>query len=294
MAYELARGNPLAAELRRVALEQVERIDAELQRFPDDARGSVHEMRRRIKELRALFRLSREAIGDESYALANTMFRDMARLISVSRDRDATLQLLARIRPELSSVAGADAYRSVRRAVRRRAVTDDADTVTNTIAAELQRARLMIEGWSFSSHDDFSLIGPGLERTYRRGRKALRGASASHSPDDLHEMRKHVKDQMFQLQLLKNVAPAFLKPQRDLLTQLGKTLGEHHDLHTLELRIGQVPFRTRGRRESIASSLRERMIRLEAEAFRLGRFAYAESPSAWVARVRSYWESEAG
>jgi CHAD domain-containing protein len=295
MAYELVNRDDLPGEIRRVALEQIDRIATELKRLRDEPEPAVHEMRRRIKELRALLRMARGSIGDEAFAVENATFRDIARLISASRDRDATLQLLHKIRPELSSAAGVAAYRSLRRAVRRREATSEAvDSIVQSITSQLELGRQRVTSWIFQAGSGFGAVNGGLERTYRRGRAAFRRATESHDAIDLHEMRKHVKDQMFQLQLLKNVAPTLLKPQRELLTQLGKTLGEHHDLHTLAERIKQVPFRTRGRREKIATSLNERMQRLENEAGRLGQLAYAETPSAWIARLQRYWQTETG
>ena len=289
MPYELTRRDAAALEVQRVALEQVDRIAGEASRYPTAPESSVHEMRRRIKELRALLRLTRAAIGDEAYAVENILFRDLARTVSGSRDTDAALQLLRRIRSELTDAAGKEAYRSLRRALRRRGVQRRLESLA--IDAELQSARERISGWQFNGNDGFGVIKRGLSRTYRRGADALRRALESHAAEDLHELRKHVKDQMYHLQLLRDVAPTLLKPHRELLTQLGKTLGEHHDLHTIDAAVERVPFRTAGRREAIRVALQQRMQLRENEALSLARVVYAESPRAWLERMSVYWNA---
>src|SRR5258706_145809 len=66
-----------------------------------------------------------------------------------------------------------------------------------TIAEELlsaARTRLPLRS---DVSDRFATIGRGLEQTYRSGRRAFHRAIVSHSPTDLHTLRRRVQDHLY-------------------------------------------------------------------------------------------------
>lgn len=57
----------------------------------------------------------------------------------------------------------------------------------------------------------FPAIEPGLVRTYRRARKALRTAYATPTPEHFHEWRKRVNYHWYHLRLLCELWPASME-----------------------------------------------------------------------------------
>jgi CHAD domain-containing protein len=136
--------------------------------------------------------------------------------------------------------------------------------------------------------DSFGSLEGGLRRTYREGRRAMNEALQHGTAGRFHEWRKHVKTLWYQTQLLRNVAPELLKPHRDLLNQLGKALGEHHDVHVLEAFIST---RRSRRKEGVREVLSQRLAEIEQRAIALGQQLYAEKSNAFTTRMQRLWQT---
>ena len=111
-AYRLRRGEDTADGVRRVARGQLDRAGDRLDAGTGargDLDGAVHDTRKAFKRLRALVRVSRDALGDEAYRRENTIFRDAGRKLSGTRDAAVLVQtldgLIARYRDELDDGA---------------------------------------------------------------------------------------------------------------------------------------------------------------------------------------------
>jgi hypothetical protein len=93
--YRLRGDEPAADGVRRIARGQLE-LATELVRgdHGDDHGAAVHDARKALKRLRALVRLSRDAIGQERYQAENVTFRDVGRSLSSARDAEVMLQTL--------------------------------------------------------------------------------------------------------------------------------------------------------------------------------------------------------
>ena len=66
MAYRFKLQEPIAQEVRRVALEQIDIAEEKLA-SKDDVASAIHDARRCLKRLRALIRLVRPALGEDVY-----------------------------------------------------------------------------------------------------------------------------------------------------------------------------------------------------------------------------------
>jgi len=274
MAYEFLSGEPVPDAVRRIYREQLDRIGVHL------AAGEVHEARKRMKETRALLRLVRGALGDE-LDVENGWLRDAAHSLTAARDAEAMIETLEKLRKgtedrQLRQDVGR-AKRSIRARTRR---IGTSSMVAEGLLAAAQ-ARLPLQS---SIPDRFSTIGTGLERTYRSGRRAFDRASDSHSPSDLHTLRRRVKDQWYQLRLLQASAPEVLEPLADVIKRLSDLLGEHHDLTILR---DSLPRDRYARLLDHAQSRREE---LEKKALALVPFVFAEKPKGWRDRLKAYWK----
>ena len=94
MPFHLLKHEDPNAGLRRVAFEQ---IDIAINGFSDDSLSAdkkVHSLRARCKKLRGVLRLIRPMLGDKAYKEQDRMYRDAARELAGTRDRDVALKTL--------------------------------------------------------------------------------------------------------------------------------------------------------------------------------------------------------
>lgn len=273
MAYQFLPGEPVPDAVRRILGEQLDRIGAHL------AAAEVHEARKRIKETRALLRLVRSDLGDE-YVVENTWLRDAAHSLTGARDAEAMIETLEKLRKRTEDRALrldiGRAKRSIRMRSRRLGTQ-------SPIAEELlsaARTRLPLRA---AIPDRFATIGRGLEQTYRSGRRAFHRAIVSHSPTDLHTLRRRVKDHWYQVRLLTTAAPDLLAPYADTIKDLSDFLGEHHDLILLRDSLDRSRF------ANLLDLAEQRRNELEGKALALATFVFAEEPRQWRNRIRAYW-----
>jgi len=299
MGYAFDVDGSAADAVRRITGEQVERAVSTLGDAGDDDFGAaVHDARRRAKKLRGLIRLVRPALGD-AYAPANEAFRDAARQLSGARDADAALATFddlvaasADRLPEggLRSVRAGLAARAEaagRGAEDRQARTGQAVDLFRAGRGHVDQADLDADGWA--------AIGPGLERTYRAGRRGLAritdAGDGAADPQAVHEWRKRVKDAWYQVRLLRPAAPSVLGPLVGRFHDLADALGDAHDLVVIGERLQATPERFGGEGPvGAACDLAEaRRTELEQRAVALGLRLYAEKPPAYRGRLSVYW-----
>jgi hypothetical protein len=125
MAFNLQAHEGMAAGLRRIALEEVDRaIEQVAGRGDADRDSAIHDARKRLKKARAVARLARFELGG-ARRVDNDAMRDAARRLSGARDAHVlvgTLDALRERTPDLPEDAVGDlravlvAQRSPRRA----------------------------------------------------------------------------------------------------------------------------------------------------------------------------------
>lgn len=172
---------------------------------------------------------------------------------------------------------------------------DQGEGTIAEIAAALDEARQRVATWPLDTND-FSALQPGLQRSYKRGRKRLAGAYTDCTPVAFHEWRKCVKDLGYQLRMLKPIWPELIDPLIDELHTLSDDLGDDHDLDQLCAVISAESnlFRYQNEREALAALITQRRLALEARARPLGVKLYAEAPAAFVERHAVYWQAWQG
>ena len=270
MAYAIERGETLQTAVQRIMDEQVVRARDTLADPELPAEKRVHEARKRFKEIRALLRLLRKPLGDQ-FAHENSWYRDAARELAASRDADAILEALDKLK-----VPGTVARRAKRKIESARADHPPLEPIVANVIDQLVVAHGRLGMWP-ELGSSFDEIAPGLLRAYREGRRDMKNHS---NAEELHEWRKRVKEHWYHAQLLRDLWPEMMKPYADELSTLSKALGDHHDLHVLGAAVPELLPR-----------IEERQAELEAEAMRTGRRVYAEKPAAWLARMRNLWDA---
>ncbi len=295
MAYRIDPRNDLGSEIRRVAAERLDLALSELEGIAEaDAaaiEASVHSVRKHCKALRSLARLVRPALGKE-FRRFNTTVAEAGRELSSIRDAHAVLGTfddLHQLRAEhdlldLRSAQAAMAERATRS-------IQGGDPRIVTARELLKKARRRIDRWDVP--DSFDPIGGGLGRTYARGRRARRAALDETTDIAIHEWRKAEKNLWHQMRLLAPTAPSVIGPLVDRLDDLAEALGDDHDLAVLIGRLESDPERFGGTfaTKQAIDLARKEQLDLRERAFRLGATVYAESPKAFVARMRTYWDN---
>ena len=175
MAYRFKRKESVPDAIRRVVGEEIDTARSDLARKSGDLHKGVHEARKHFKKIRAILRLARFEIGNETYRRENSWYRDTSRKLSEARDAEAMIEAYDKLRERFGGPFERRSFRAIRKAfVRRRdAMTKDAkafDRVVADVRADLVEAKERIRDWSLPG-SGFAAIGPGLRRIYRNGRR---------------------------------------------------------------------------------------------------------------------------
>jgi CHAD domain-containing protein len=243
----------------------------------------VHDLRKTLKEARAIARLFLHCVGEPARvtiaALAATR-----RQTGRARDLDVMALRLRRLAPppEVAALLMAAIARERETALRAR----------RGLAARTSRARLnaivkRLEGWELSAVGTEAIVA-AVGRTYRQARRRGRLAFDSDEPAALHAFRARVVDLRYQLSLLGCAWPEALNAQAEGLDELREALGDFNDLHVLAKfaakRAALPPEALAELADRMTAKQKKLRRRARAEFDRL----FAESPNAFAARLAAY------
>lgn len=278
--------------VRRILLEWVAGAgDALHKKRISDA--NIHDARKQLKKSRAALRLLRDSIGEIAYRRENTALRDAARPLGVARDSKvlatALDDLVERYKPATRSLK-LDKFRRVLRqeqSAARQAITQ---SLANKQRKALREVKVRGARWNMKGAD-WEVIGGGLWRIYRGGKKRMKTARRSRTNEDLHDWRKQVKYLWHQLQILEPVWPGPLGELADQSHKLADHLGDDHDLAVLRTKVGAHAETFQGKDcDALIAVLDRRRKQLQNKAFRLGARIFQERPERFVGRIGQYWE----
>ena len=193
---------------------------------------AVHEFRKALRRARAVVRLARPVLGDASYLELVHPLRDALRGTSPLRDAAVLLQTLDSL-PERA------ALRPARKVLRRLLEQERTAAGPGDPVVELRRSLQLVEPMPerlqacLPGELRWRQLRAGLERSYRRTRRARKRAFRSREDADVHRFRKRAKELRYQLELLDAAGGG--KPGRAhrALAALAEALGEVTDLTLL-------------------------------------------------------------
>ena len=283
-AYRLQIDEPLPEGVARVARGRfdhaIEELDGSSGSAPAEA---VHNARKDIKKLRSLIRLVRGELGPALASAENAALRDTATLLAGARDADVMVETLDGLELPLA------AYGRLRQALEahriRTAGGSRGPAAAQAIEA-LSAARARVVDWPLE-RDRFAVVGPGLRRAYRRGRRELRAVRRDATVEELHEWRKRVKDLWYHHELLRFVWRPVMAAVADEAHELANHLGDDHDLAML---LAWAQEHSEAPPE-LVDAVDERRAALQADALLLGSRLYSESPGDFLSRIESWWEA---
>jgi CHAD domain-containing protein len=252
--------------------------------------ADVHRVRTAVKKARAMLRLVRAPLGKRRYRVQNTMLRDAGRALTGLRDAGVLLKALETLpRAGLGYFDVGRFHRhlhlrrlSAWRQLTRRAALKDARQTLGAVRRRAQHWHVGTHGWS--------ALGRAFERSYERGRVAMRRAQALPSDTNLHEWRKQARYLRYQVQALRPAAPRVLQRLADELGRVSDLLGEDHDLAMLRQAARRVrPIDPALNRFFTCTDHRRSHLRREAEI--RGQRVYRRPPGAFAAQLRQHWHS---
>lgn len=237
---------------------------------PAGVHEAIHEARKTLKRLRALYRLM--AHDDEDfYERENGRLRDAARHLAETREAAA---LAETARWLVSQARTADETTLLSRAAgaleaRRDAMSDE--DIERQVALAIADLRAAVDGAADLSVPDgrkktARLIARGWRRALRRGRRALSPLTVDSAPEDFHDLRKSVQTVNAYHGLLKPLWPQALQARQDGLRDLIDTLGRENDLAGLVALMGREPQHFG---EAIEQVVLQRILARRRQALRL-------------------------
>jgi CHAD domain-containing protein len=296
MAYRLSFADDVAGSVRRCAREQLAGAAERLERADEDPVKAVHEARKHLKKTRALLRLVRPALGRRAYRRENDALRDVGLALSGTRDADVRVATAQQLAEHAAGRLPADVLHALREALAAEAAEGraggDADAARFAPVIEaLRAAELRVEAWPLPGAD-WDAVLAGVTRAYARGREAFATARATPEPELLHAWRKRAKDLWYHERLLAPAWPGVLAAQAEEAHALSELLGDDHDLAVLAERLADeapplAPV-VDAQRAELRALIAHRSDELRADAIRLGRRVYAESPKAFTRRLARY------
>ncbi|MDX6718431.1 MAG: hypothetical protein QOJ63_685 [Solirubrobacteraceae bacterium] len=299
-SYRLHADEYVPDGIRRIARGQLLDAHDELSGASAHTLGdAVHETRKGLKRLRASVRLTRDAIGAQTYERENAAFRDTAQRLAAGRDAQVLLETLDALRDrfadELAPLATA-ALRARLEDERERAVaaTRHDDAGIAAVLGALAQAVARTPTWSLEP-DGFDALSPGLRRIYRRGRKRMRAARRDPSPENLHEWRKRVKDLWHASQIVRAAQPDRLKLVSTRAHDLADLLGDAHDLSMLRDYVESHPqcFEDAASKRGLLAVIDRREDKLRRKALKRGRRLYKRKPKRFVRAIERGWRERA-
>jgi len=296
MSYRLLKEASVGKDARRVAREQIDRAIENLGNSHDDPHEAIHDSRKRLKKLRGLLRLLRGEL-DDVYQRENHFFRDEARRLAAARDAEAMIETFDQLAERFEGELDDEMVQTIRATLvaRRDEIAEkemDLDERISQVIDNLRHARARVRKWDIE-RDGFAAIKPGLLRTYRRARVAMKEAYKEETAEAFHEWRKRVKYHRYHVRLLRDLWPKLMKGRRKALKELSDYLGDDHDLAVFDQMLCAESARFDPKQIEVLQTLSDiRHGELRAAARRVGRKLFAEKPKRLAKRWSKFHRAE--
>lgn len=280
--------------LRQRALDLVDAAIATLHENSPDRDKAVHDVRRRLKELRAVAELLRNRLPHHGRSDRH-LFRDAGRTLAAARDSKAAVEAFDRLREHYAEEWTPRQFMKIRVALSRRLAselgTQDAhvpvDALVDALIDALVVERRRVAAWPVDGMRQDELWD-AIRRSYRRSRRAMSAAHDTKNPELLHRWRRRVKTHWYHAQLVTRAGLAQLDERAKALRKLSRILGNHHDLVVIDQLIEESPdeFGSPAYVKRFRGFVDRRMRKLEDDALSLGAELFEERTRAWEAQTR--------
>jgi CHAD domain-containing protein len=285
MAYQIDFDDPLEDEARRIARELLTDAIDFLQKRPNGVHEAIHDARKNIKRIRALYRLIASEIG-EFQAAENDRLRGIASALSHLRDSAVLAETTEYLEKETDKQQAKTVIRRLGRAMRqhRDQVTAAGEELEATLALAAAGLRNAAEAAGHLKLPKLrkaaiDCITSGWRRTSRKALKAL--AACEHAKDEgpFHDLRKRTQDRFMHATLLHCLWPSgmyALQRQAKLLVDI---LGREHDLAMLNEQVrGQKKNKNAAEHRQLLQAIAAERRKLQATARELAAEIFDDKP----------------
>ena len=293
MAFEFKKKESVRKAVQRLGRKRIEKALEKLKRCR--RLDAVHEVRKEIKQLRALLRLVRGAMPGTKYRQYTATLREAAGHLAAARDAQVKVSALAGLVAQFKGELPPGSFGQIKAILTANCREQQADLsrteapikvarLLNHVARRFGSFKLEESGWN--------AIEPGIRRSYRDGRRAYHRADQTRTPGQFHEWRKRVKDLLYQAKSLGRIWPEQMHAVQAELKQLGEWIGDDHDFFLLTEPAAMKKFTQEAPHEAAAlkALVDKRQEDLRAQALALGARFYEGKPAAFCQRLREYWK----
>ncbi|NDV88893.1 CHAD domain-containing protein [Aurantimonas aggregata] len=297
MAYRFDPAAPLDAEFRRIAGEQIHKAEHELADEAGDRHEAVHDVRKRLKKLRGLIRLVRDA-RPKFYVEENARFRDMARALSGVRDRAALVESLDALEAHYKDEGAAKAFEPIRQhlvAQREAAAGGDLAPAIEATLRSLAEARSRLDAFAVGKKnkagDAAAIVASGFARIVGQARDEIRDAVKRGEATTFHDLRKRAKYHSMHLKLLGPLWPEAMAPLENTAKTLGDDLGLDHDYAVLRAEMEAAPddFGPQDGQAVVLALMQRRQAELRQVSLDAAQRLFADDASAAEQRISRLW-----
>jgi CHAD domain-containing protein len=296
MSYQLENNETLSFGLKRIVLERIDKSIFDISKENGVINEEIHDARKNFKKIRTVLRLVRSKLGNDSYQIENSFYRDAGRTLSALRDSTVLIYTFDKLIKNLVYDYDKLDFSSFKDFLNNRheqisSTTSSANGVIPTLSTEMILARSRIFDYPFSG-DNFKLIYYDLQRIYEKGQVQMRKCLEEAIKENVHEWRKRVKDLWYSMRILSNIWPEIMSPLVDMLAKLSDILGDANDLFLLkqEILTNEDKFESDFQTKELINFIDKRLIDLLREAKFIGRRIYSEKSSFFAGRMKNYFE----
>ncbi len=296
MPYKLGSESTVPENIKRIVEEQIDRAISELSDKELDRLVAVHQVRKRIKKIRGVLRLMRKEMGD-LYTYENLLFRDAGRKLSDIRDVQAIVETFEKLSQRFPGRFPPGAYRTARLGLEKRRQTiiqnkTYLDRIIAEVVEALRQARKRLKSWPLTT-DHYTAMAAGHRKTYGQGRKLFGQSLQSLSPENLHELRKAVKNHWYHGRLFGGVRTKWMSRYNASVKRMADLLGEHRDMAVLRIMFLKHPERygTYHEVRELLKLIDIRQQELWDQAEPLGNLIFIEKPRYIERRMLEEWEN---
>jgi len=292
VGFRLKSDQAIAAEVRRIVLQQLDRATAELNAIGDpESDEAIHDARRRVKKIRAVIRLVKPVLA-KSRRPVDAELKNVSKLLAPVADGQGVIDTLNELAVRYHKTLPRQTVAALRHDLLERERRIDARAASERVLERairtLKAHRPVIEGWQLKV-DGFEAIENGLKDSVRRARDAMIATLIDPSPERHHAWRHHVKNHWFHVRLLEGRCDNRLIGYQRRLEALDGVLGEYHNLVMLrEVLVAdtRLPGKEAARCLRVVSRY-QHTLRRHAQV--LGARVYGEKPRRFVRRVKRLW-----
>ena len=292
MEYTLQPDEHVSDGIKRIVDGKIERGIDHIDEG-DDAHETVHEVRKRCKEIRAAVRLVRPVLP--TYKRENVHYRDAARRISDIRDAHAAIETFDdHLRPAVEARGALDdsTLADIRATLvdRRETMSAEQDLERRLaqVRADLVEGRDRVPDLPIAT-EGYDAVAGGLRKSYKRARNRMGEAYEEPEFERFHEWRKRIKYHRYHTRLLRRVWVGPMKRRRAELKELSDIIGYENDLAEFEMVIHDEELFAPATREILSEILTAKRSEFHRQGRPLGERLFAEAPDRLIDRLGAYW-----